>query len=79
MKYRVRFATEGMLAEMACEWPEGSPWVMCEDEEAGETILWIHRSARDLSDDEMAAILEEAWEGFRAVVGASVPRQRIYA
>lgn len=79
MEYRVRFATEAMLSEIECEWPAGSPWVMCEDEDTRETILWIHHSARQLPDEQMAAILEEAWEGFRAVVGDSIPRQRLYA
>lgn len=77
MNYRVRFATESMLNERGIAWPDGSPWVMCE--ETGETILWIHRRARDLPDAEMATVLEEAWEGYRAIIGDSIPRQRISA
>lgn len=62
MKYTVRFISDEQM-------PAGHQWAICRL--ADRTTLYLRESARDLPSDEAAAILAEAWAGYRELTGAS--------
>jgi len=65
--YRVKYVDDALL--------NGRDWILCNRHGDG-VILAIRKGARrDLSDDEMAALLEDAWNGFLDLCRA-VPAQR---
>lgn len=53
--YSVKYAADDLM-------PAGKDWLMCH--QGGDVTLFIRASSRQWSDEDMSALLTEAWNGF---------------